>query len=69
MKTWTPFKLATLLAVLINAFPLLMAFVVQADGWKETGWVMYMLLIPAGLGLMLLGFITSMVMFFRRRNA
>lgn len=69
MKTWTPFIISLVLAILIIAFPLFMAFVVGDEGWVEVGGFLEIILIPAGAGLSLAGLIISLVLYFRRRAA
>ena len=68
MKTWTPLIVSVLLALVINAFPVFMAFVVRAEGWAQAGWAYYFLTIPAAIVLLLLGLVISLVVFFRRRR-
>ena len=68
MKTWTPLIVGVVITLLLNAFPWFMAFVIQAPGWAQAGWAYYFFTIPAGVVLLLLGLIISLVLFFRRRN-
>lgn len=49
---WRPFYVALMLVMLINGFPLFMAFVLQANGWMELGWIWYLLSVPGSLFLL-----------------
>jgi hypothetical protein len=68
MNTWTPLIITVVFSVLMNVFPLFMAFVVRAQGWAEAGWVFYFFTIPAALVLLFLGLVISLVLFFRRKS-
>ena len=66
LKIWRPTLLALLICIALNAFPLIMAFVLNVEGWDQTGWVLYILLIPASAIIMLIGLITSIIRLIRR---
>ena len=68
MKVWIPLIYSLGWAFLMNAYPYYMAFVVGDDGWGRAGWAFYFITIPAGVVLILLGLITSLVLFFVRRK-
>jgi hypothetical protein len=69
MKTWTPLLISLVLAVILNAYPLVMAFVVQAEGWVQGGWAVYFFTVPLGGILIMSGLVISLVLFFRRRKS
>ena len=70
MKPSLPLICSLILAFLMNAFPIFMAFIVGDEGWATAGWAFYFFTIPIGLLLILLGFIISLVLFFiGRKNA
>ena len=68
MKTWTPFVITLVVTVVMNAFPLFMAFVVGDEGWAQAGWAFYFFTIPLGALLLAMGFVISLILFFRRRK-
>lgn len=65
MKTWTPLLAAIIISVLINVFPLVMAFVLRVEGWAQTGWVFYLFTIPISAVLIIGGLIISLFLYFR----
>jgi uncharacterized BrkB/YihY/UPF0761 family membrane protein len=68
MKTWVPITVALVLSVVMNAFPLVMAFVLEVEGWAEAGWAFYFYTIPLSLLLIVVGMLLTMILFFRRRR-
>lgn len=67
--TWIPLLIAILISICANLYPIFMAFVIEEDGWVQTGWVLYFFLLPASLGLIVVGWILSLIIFFVRRQA
>ena len=67
--TWIPLLTAILISICANLFPIFMAFVLKADGWAGAGWVLYFFLLPASLGLIVVGLILSLIIFFVRQRA
>lgn len=61
LKIWLPFLLATGLALLLNLYPIFMAFVLKVEGWGQTGWIFYFFTIPIGGGLVLIGLAISLI--------
>jgi hypothetical protein len=68
MKSWMPFTISFIVAVVMNVLPLAWAEFVD-NSFYEVGFVLYFLTIPAGILLMLAGLIISLVLFFKRRSA
>ena len=66
LKIWLPTLIALLICIALNAFPLIMAFVLNVEGWAQTGFVLYIFLIPASALIMLIGLIISIVRLIRR---
>ena len=66
MNTWTPLIAAIVITVILNAFPLIMAFVLRVEGWAQAGWALYFFIVPFSLILLLIGLITSLYLFFTR---
>tara|TARA_B100000405_G_C16689359_1_gene412315 strand:- start:1227 stop:1475 length:249 start_codon:yes stop_codon:yes gene_type:complete len=67
--TWIPLLIAILISICANLYPILMAFVIEADGWVQAGWVLYFFLLPASLALIVVGWVLSLIIFFVRRRA
>ncbi len=67
--TWIPLLIAILISICANLYPILMAFVIEADGWVQGGWVLYFFLLPASLALIVVGWVLSLIIFFVRRRA
>ena len=55
MTTCKPLVVAAILAVVINGYPFVMAFVVGSEAWQQGGWAVLFLTIPVGLGMLLVG--------------
>lgn len=68
MRTWTPLLAAVVLAILLNAAPVLLAFMVNAPGWREGGWAYYFLTLPAGVVIVAMGLIISWILHRRRHK-
>jgi hypothetical protein len=66
MKIWLPLTVVVVLSFLLNAFPLFMAFVVKDEGWGQAGWALYFYTIPLTLLLLVLGTLTTIVLFLQR---
>lgn len=63
-----PFKLAFYASVLMNLFPIFMAFVVRAEGWAQAGWAFYFLTIPLSAALLVIGGVVSIALGASRRQ-
>ena len=59
---------AILLAVLMNAFVFVMAFVITSPGPNEVGYLYFIFTIPAGGLLIVAGLIVSLIFYFRRKD-
>jgi len=64
MNRWTPLLISILIVIIINAFPLVMAFVIEKEGWVQGGWAFYFYIIPASIIILLVGLIVSLKRFF-----
>ena len=65
LKIWRPTLIALIICIALNAFPLIMAFVLNVEGWDQTGWALYILFIPASAIIMLIGLIISIIRLIR----
>lgn len=67
MKVWNPLVVSIIIAIVINVFPLFMAFVLGSEQWKQSGWAFYFFTIPLGGILILFGFIISLILYFIKK--
>lgn len=61
METWKPLLIGLGIAVALNAFPYVMAFVIRVEGWAQIGWIFYLLTIPIGLLCIAVGLVISLL--------
>ena len=66
--TWIPLLTAILISICANLFPIFMAFVLEADGWKGAGFVLYLFILPASIVLIVVGLILSLIISSKRKD-
>ena len=71
--TWIPLLIAILISICANLFPVFMDVILEADGWAGAGWALYarflFFILPASLGLIVVGLLLSLIIFFVRRRS
>ena len=51
--------ISMIIVILMNTFPLVMAFVIEKEGWAQGGWAFYFYIIPFSVIILLVGLVMT----------